>query len=146
MAASGVGCIGFVLCMMNSEKYITTLQRKMLLSASSLFGEGSKNWWFQDDNVPCHQANKVQEWMKQEKVKRLNWTAQSPDLNPIENLWQRMAAILNKSKPKTKKELMEEIVKAWHRVIRKEELEKLVLSMPKRCRLLIENKGWPIKY
>ena len=58
----------------------------MLPSASSLFGEGSTNWWFQDDNASCHQAKKVQEWMKQEQVKRLNWPAQSPDFNPIENL------------------------------------------------------------
>ena len=53
MAASGVGRIDFVLGMMNGEKYITTLQRKMLPSASSLFSEGSTNWWFQDNNAPC---------------------------------------------------------------------------------------------
>ena len=146
MAASGVGRLDFVLGMMNGEKYIKTMQTKMLPSARALFGETSTDWWYQDDNAPCHRAKKVKEWMQQERVSTLPWPAQSPDLNPIENLWQRMAAIINKTKPKTKKELMEGIVKAWHRVIEPKELEKLVSSMPKRCRLVIANKGWPIKY
>lgn len=146
MAASGVGRLDFVIGMMNGEKYIKTMHDKMLPSARTLFGEGATDWWFQDDNAPCHRAKKVKAWMEQQGVTTLPWPAQSPDLNPIENLWQRMAVILNKTKPKTKKELMEGLVRAWHRVIEAKELEKLVSSMPNRCRLVIENKGWPIKY
>lgn len=41
---------------------------------------------------------------------------------------------------------MEGIVRAWHRFIEADELEKLVSLMLKRCHLAIKNIGWLIKY
>ena len=84
--------------------------------------------------------------MQLKKINTLPQAAQSPDLNSIKNLWQRTAAILNKSKPRTTQEFMKGIVEGWHGVIELKELEKFSLSMPKCCHLLIENKGWLIKY
>ena len=41
---------------------------------------------FQQDNSPVYTANRVNEWLKKNKFKTLDWPAQSPDMNLIKNL------------------------------------------------------------
>lgn len=75
----------------------------------------------------------------------MEWPSQSPDLNPIENLWKIVKDKLEPEKLKNKEELWEKIQEIWYAIPRST-CERLVNSMPKRCDAIIKNNGYATKY
>jgi transposase len=72
--------------------------------------------------------------------------AQSPDLNPIENVWQIVKAIVaNYPITKSVEELEEQVLKAW-RSVRPETVRNLIESMPRRVQAVVQAKGGHTKY
>ncbi len=58
----------------------------------------------------------------------LLWPAQSPDLNPIENLWNVIKKQMDGHKPSNKAELLTFLRQEWYKVT-KEQCERLVESI-----------------
>jgi transposase len=81
------------------------------------------------------------------KVRLLIWPPQSPDLNPIENLWKQLKDAISRRRHRIRTiEEMEHALRQEWAKIQKETLEALVESMPKRIAMMLKNKGGSTKY
>lgn len=120
-----------------------SLQRNIKSSASKLGLR--RQFIFQDDNDPKHKAKLVQEFLKNMKINRLEWPAQSPDLNRIEHLWDVVEREIRKFPISNKNQLKTRITEAWG-IISENVTNNLVDSMPRRCQAVIAAKGGPTKY
>jgi transposase len=94
------------------------------------------------DNAPCHKAAIVTEFLRQNQVSTLPWPPQSPDLNPIENLWAIIKARHQRDFPipKNKNELIDQIFDIWDN-LESELAESLANSFVSRLLKCLERDG-----
>lgn len=142
-AAGGVGHLHRISGIMDQQVYRQILIHHMVPSAKGLFPKG--DWVFQHDNDPKHTARSVKTYLANRRTKVLPWPAQSPDLNPIENIWSWLEWKLQRRTCKNEEELFELLQEQWQS-ISSELLRSLIDSMPARCQAVIDAKGYAIKY
>ena len=141
---SGVGRLEWIKDTLTKEKYLDILEEPMLHSADLLFGR--ENWLLQQDNDPKHTAYVVRDWLLENEIPTLDWwPAQSPDLNPIENLWSILDHRLKNRHVNTAEQLFAALQEAWND-LPVDMLQRLVDSMPARCQAVIDSRGYPTKY
>lgn len=143
MAASGVGKLHFINSTMDRHVYLSILKTSFL---SSVIDLGlSENYMFQQDNDPKHTSRLIKEWLLYNVKNQLRTPPQSPDLNPIEHLWDHLKRSLSKRSIGSKADLKTILAEEWQ-LISKDVTEKLVNSMPTRLSAVIDAKGGPTEY
>jgi len=131
--------------MMNSDKYKEILTKHLLPVIKNDFPDG--NAIFQQDLAPCHTSGKMQKFFKDNKINILQWPGNSPDLNPIENLWAIIKRRITKHDCSTMNKHISAIIHKWYHDKEIDKIcSKLVDSMPNRVKMLIKEQGGHIKY
>jgi hypothetical protein len=117
------------------------LTRHAVPSGKRLVG---KAFVFQQDNDPKHASKLCRRYLEnKEKFKTLKnmvWPPQSPDLNPIELLWDELDRRIRKLRPKNETTFFEGLKTTWES-IPAETLLKLIKRMPKICAAVIKARG-----
>ena len=75
----------------------------------------------------------------------LSWPANSPDLNPIENVWHMLKRAVESRNPTNINDLKQYSLEEWAK-IPQEHINNCILSMPQRINELLEKKGHKINY
>ena len=102
-SSAGTGKLVWVDGKMDGAKYRTSLEENLWESAKNL--RLGRRFTFQQDNNPKHTARATMEWFRSKHIHVLEWPSQSPDVNPIENLWQDLKSAVHRHSPSSQTEL-----------------------------------------
>ena len=97
------------------------------------------------DNARPHTARASMQFLNDEGIDVMDWPARSPDLNPIEHVWDTIQRRLRRRprQPRTVQELADVLVQEWQGLTQPF-IRRLIRSMPRRCRACI-NAGEVIR-
>ncbi|GFW22706.1 transposable element Tcb2 transposase [Trichonephila clavipes] len=129
---------------MTGQRYID----EVLLPRVHLFrGAVGDKFVFMDDNATCHRTLAVQDCLDSEGIQRLVWPARSPDLNPIENVWDALGRqVAGRNYPPTNKNtLIRALTEEWDK-LPQQLLDNVVQSMVRRVECCITLHGGHIPY
>jgi len=146
MLWDGVGYACKIDGRMDGDLYIKILEEDLQASLT-YYGKSAGDVIFQQDNDSKHTCKKAQTWFQDHDFNVLLWPAQSPDLNPIEHLWDHLKRKLSAYEvaPKGILELWERVEEEWNQ-IDVEVCQKLIESMPRRVAAVLKAKGGYTKY
>jgi hypothetical protein len=128
---------------MNAKGYVNILLGNLKKCVRKLGIQDS--YLFQKDNDPKHTALITRELLLYNVRGLLETPPQSPDINPIENLWSLLETKIRKCKCSSRQMFIENLKKEWDK-IGHEVTVNLVNLMPRRLQAIIYAKGLHTKY
>uniref|UniRef100_A0A8R1EQQ1 DDE_3 domain-containing protein n=1 Tax=Caenorhabditis japonica TaxID=281687 RepID=A0A8R1EQQ1_CAEJA len=100
---------------------------------------------FQQDNDPKLTSGHIKNWFQRRRVDLQDWPSQSPDLNPIEHLWEELERRVQGVRASNVNQMLDLLEAAW-KDIPMSVIHKLLDAMPRRCQAVIDAKGYATRY
>lgn len=128
----------------NADRYLNQILRPIVLPFANQRGP---DFIYMDDNARPHRARIVNQFFRQEEITRMVWPSRSPDLNPIEHIWDALGRRISKRplRPNNLQELAVVIEEEWP-LVEQRIIDSCIDSMPRRCQAVIRARGGPTRY
>jgi hypothetical protein len=120
---------------MTAHRYILECVESHVVPYAPFIGE---NFLFMDDNARPHMTRIVVRYLEQVGIRLLPWSANSPDLNPIEHVWDFLGKRVRRRqlRPETLNGLRVALQEEWAQIP-----QDYIQSMPNRLRDVIRARG-----
>lgn len=120
---------------LNAETYVGILEEHV-----QPFFDAAANFIYQQDNARPHTARRTMTWFDEHAIEVMPWPPNSPDLNPIENLWAYLKSELDKIVIHGQQELFNQASRIFA-ATPPDLIEHLIDSMPTRCQQVLDRNG-----
>lgn len=129
---------------LNSNRYIRQCLENHVMPYAGFIGH---DFVLMHDNARAHTAGIVREYLNDIGITVMRWPARSPDMNPIEHLWDELKRRVraHHPAPQTTQELKNVILEEWED-IPQHVITTLINSMPNRMRAVINALGGNTSY
>ena len=116
---------------LTTARYTTDILEPHFVPYGPFVGD---NFDFMQDNARPHTALIIRQYLTEVGIPTLDWPARSPDLNPIEHVWDNLSRRVRyrKNAPTTINQLENALIEEWNN-LPENFLLSLILSMPRRC-------------
>ena len=128
---------------MDGVKYRYILEDNLQKSVEKMWF--INEWWSKQDNDPKHTAKATQKWFVDKDIDVLKWPSQSPDLNPIKNVWRILKNKIQARRPSNLKELRIFSNEKWDKIPLKC-CQNLIQIYKNHLKAVIAAKWGPNKY
>ena len=81
-------------------------------TVENMFVDRINPFIFQQHNA-YHTAGSMETWLYNEGILKVQWPAQSSDVNPIEYLWNDISKTIMRDHPMNRQELLMSIFRTW---------------------------------
>ncbi len=110
------------------------------------FIQGRNGMIFQQDNARAHSARNTQAVLAEHNVQTLHWPAKSPDLSPIEHMWDILGRRVRERNDVHNVRDLERVLHEEWRNVPVANVNKLIASMRRRCVAVIDRDGLHTRY
>ncbi|GFU21600.1 transposable element Tcb2 transposase [Trichonephila clavipes] len=124
---------------LNAHRYRDEILRPIVVLYATAIGD---DIILMEDNCRPHRANLVEDFLFEKGIVRMEWPACSPDMNPIEHVWNGLGRRVadRQPPPQTLQELKRALLEEWDRIPQLV-INSLIDSMPQRCSTLLAVRG-----
>lgn len=124
---------------LTGQRYITQVLEPHVRLWRGAVGE---DFVFMDDNARPHRSQAVNQYLETQGIRRLEWPAMSPDMNPIEHVWDMLSRAIHsrRNPPRTRQELVVAAREEWE-ILPQEAIDNLVNSIRARMQACIDAHG-----